>query len=155
MTKDIPGLKRFWKKVEIQSNSCWLWKGTRFKKSYGMFWLNGTMRGAHRAIFLLMGKTIPKGMVVMHLCDNKICVNPKHLKIGTSSDNNRDTVLKGRRNNKAPQGENHVRAKLSMAQVKQIRKDDRTCRFLGRLYEVNHKTIWNIKNNKSWRTALC
>lgn len=78
-------------------DDCWIWTGTqngRPKKRYGVIRDNYKQKKAHRVSYELYKGQIPEGLVVRHLCDNKLCVNPRHLKLGTVSDNNRDKVGK-------------------------------------------------------------
>jgi hypothetical protein len=90
---------RFWRKVE-KTDFCWLWKGSRRAKSYGLISVNGKPTGAHRVAYELLVGSIPDGMVVRHyVCDNPCCVNPEHLKLGTRADNARDRAEKGRGRN--------------------------------------------------------
>lgn len=90
---------RFWRKVE-KTDYCWLWKGSRRAKSYGLISVNGKPTGAHRVAYALLVGPIPEGMVVRHyVCDNPCCVNPAHLKVGTIADNVQDKVDKGRGKN--------------------------------------------------------
>jgi hypothetical protein len=90
---------RFWRKVE-KTDFCWLWKGSRRAKSYGLISVNGKPTGAHRVAYELLVGPIPKGQVVRHyVCDNPNCVNPAHLKLGTRADNVRDRMVKGRGRN--------------------------------------------------------
>lgn len=91
-----PG-ERFLCSVEVQSNGCWLWRGSPEKRGYGRFYMNGNHNvRAHRAAYVLFRGEIPAGMLVCHSCDNPGCVNPAHLWLGTGSDNMRDMVAKGR-----------------------------------------------------------
>lgn len=94
---------RFWRKVE-KTDFCWLWKGSRRAKSYGLISVNGKPTGAHRVAYELLVGPIPKGRVVRHyVCDNPCCVNPAHLKVGTIADNIQDKVDKGRCRNEKGQ----------------------------------------------------
>lgn len=84
---------RFWRKVE-KTDSCWLWKGKRRSHGYGVISVNGKPMGAHRVSYELFVGPIPEGLVVRHyVCNNPNCVNPEHLKLGTSEDNAWDKKL--------------------------------------------------------------
>lgn len=91
-------LQRFFRFIELNGHSeCWFWKGSTQDWGYGGFKFRGKMHGAHRVSYTLFRGEIPKGRVVMHSCDNPICVNPWHLKIGTQGDNLKDCYKKRRR----------------------------------------------------------
>lgn len=70
------------------------------KGGHGQIWDNGTVAYAHRVAYEHKNGPIPKGMVLMHLCDNPACCNPDHLTLGTQKDNIHDAVLKGRHTRK-------------------------------------------------------
>lgn len=103
---------------------CWNWIGALNAKGYGV--IGGLIKGkryapvgqnilAHRASWIIHNGDIPDGegahgTVVMHKCDNPACVNPKHLMLGTQSDNVLDMVRKGRRVWSVPSGIGHWNA---------------------------------------------
>jgi len=97
---------KFMAKVE-RTDSCWLWRGSIPKSGdgYGWFSLGHRSERAHRVAYQLFVGPVPTGMLVCHRCDNRICVNPKHLFVGTVDDNNKDRTRKGR--TVAPHGERH------------------------------------------------
>ena len=78
---------------------CQTFTGSKMLKGgHGLFWGNGKMVAAHRVAYEHKHGPIPKGMTVMHLCDNPACCNPDHLVLGTVKENNHDSILKGRSN---------------------------------------------------------
>jgi len=80
--------KRFWSKVDIRGGSeCWLWRASESAHGYGQFRFKGTIDKAHRVAWVISNGDIPEGMWVLHRCDNRLCVNPKHLRLGDAQDN--------------------------------------------------------------------
>ena len=88
--------ERFWEKVD-KAAECWVWTATKYWKGagYGGFWLKGRTVGAHRASWEITYGDIPKGRMVLHQCNNPVCVKPSHLYLGNHSDNIRDAVRAG------------------------------------------------------------
>lgn len=78
----------FWSKVE-KTQGCWNWTGWCDPEGYGHLGAGGKWVGAHRFSFELANGSIPEGLELDHLCRNKRCVNPEHLEVVTSLENQR------------------------------------------------------------------
>ena len=77
-------------------DDCLEWQGGTTGRGYGQIMINGVKHATHRLAWVLAnGVPIPEGMSVLHSCDNKICCEPSHLRIGTQADNMRDYVERG------------------------------------------------------------
>lgn len=91
--------EKFLKYVD-KTDTCWLWTGSTLTSGYGQAvrpdaserWKVGkpVQEGAHRVSYKIFIGDIPKGKLVRHSCDNKMCVNPEHLSVGTQVDNMAD-----------------------------------------------------------------
>lgn len=83
--------EEFWSKV-CKTDTCWLWRGSLNNDGYGRY----KMKQVHRISYEELIEKIPAGMIILHNCDTRNCVNPKHLKVGTKHDNMMDASRKGR-----------------------------------------------------------
>jgi hypothetical protein len=156
--------ERFWAKVcKGDDNDCWEWQAARAGKGYGCFFFNGSNKRAHRVVWELTYGPIPDGVLVCHACDNPLCVNPRHLFLGTVSDNALDAGAKGRMSMQVHpesvlRGEKSNFSKLTEEQVGEIReriaRGSISKRALGREYGVDEGTIRLIAKGKTWKHLL-
>ena len=131
------------KKVE---SGCWEWTGSLSAQGYGLSVFAGVTRRAHRLSYELHHGKDPGGGVICHRCDNRKCVNPDHLFLGTLQDNIADMVAKKRHNI----GERNGNALLTEQQVSAIRKSALSLGELAELCGVSKGTIANIRARRSW-----
>lgn len=95
--QSTPIIDRFNEKYIINPETgCWDWQDTTGKRGYGKIRINGKHESAHRVSYELFIGKIPDGMMVCHTCDRPCCVSPFHLFAGTASDNQQDSISKGR-----------------------------------------------------------
>ena len=145
---------RFWEKVR-KTPSCWEWIASLDKTGrYGQFGFNlgnkqHTMVKAHRYSWELHNGQVPEGMCVLHKCDNRKCVRPDHLFIGTLGDNNRDRVAKGRFI-----GQDHPMAKLSnvdIVAIIQMRRDGKKYSEIATKFSICAPHACAIVKRKTWK----
>ena len=127
--------------------TCWLWRGRRHKSSPYPKIRNSEL--LHRVAWELTRGPIPRGMCVLHRCDNVACVRPSHLFLGTHADNVRDMVSKGRN----VRGRYQWAAKLTEAKVRKIRKllsGGFTQARIAKQFGVSEAAISLIKKGVNW-----
>lgn len=153
--------ERFWAKVDKNGpipeqfpelGPCWIWMASLNTGGYGQIGPKsyGKPLRAHIASWLLHNGPIPKKLCVCHDCDNRRCVNPAHLFLGTHADNMRDMAFKKR----VAHGERCYHAKLRETDVRFIRALDLpkygAQMLLARLFGVSRTTICTIRKRKVW-----
>ena len=153
--------KNFWMRVDRRGNDdCWEWLGGK-RNGYGRLYHRGKYKTAHRVSWRLHFGSIPKRLCVCHHCDNKSCVNPLHLFVGTIADNNKDRDKKGRWKSRFLYGKDHPQHgtnsqfnKLTEDDVMEIRKlcasGQYTLREIGKMFGVVHGIISGIKQGRKW-----
>lgn len=138
----------FW--IPEPNSGCWLWLGMMYAK-YGGFKIGSTRDGtrrqvyAHRFAYELTNRKVPDGLFVLHSCDNKMCVNPDHLSVGTTSQNHKEAYARGLR--KVQLG----RAKLTPSDIHAIRQSTEKQRVLAARYGVSGSRIADTRNLKTWK----
>lgn len=143
-------IARFWANVDTSGgpDACWLWTGNTHK-GYGIIAVHRT-RGSHRVSYELANGPIPEGLHVLHACDNRRCVNPVHLSLGTNAENCLDRKLKGRGADK--RGEKHHLARLTNADVLEIRRTARPGNHasIAERFGISRKYVSDIVHKQRW-----
>lgn len=148
--------KRFFERIEKQTNGCWIWTGAISDTGYGKACI-GHQRtmNAHKLMYLLVKGPVEEGFYVCHTCDNRACVNPEHLFKGSPHDNIHDMITKGRAKFPNPRyGQLNPSSKLTWKEVRKIRKEYQpgvvTMKELGKKYGVTGTQIRHIVRNIHW-----
>lgn len=136
-------------RTRLAENGCWEWVGGMASGGYGAISRNGKMVRAHRISYEAYKGSIPKGMVVRHMCDNPACINPDHLILGTQKDNAADRSARGRGHKL--KGAAIGTAKLTEAQALEIKSSTLSLTELSEKYGVDKSNIWSIRSGKSWK----
>jgi hypothetical protein len=136
-----------------RTQACWEWQGKRGPNGYGILTMGRKSIGAHRVSYELHVGPIPDGLFILHSCDNRPCVNPKHLRPGTFEDNMKDRQDRLR----TPHGEGKKQSKLTDEKVRQIRRsaaegvDDKE---LAQRFGVTPSNIYAVRIRKTWKHVV-
>ena len=157
-----PITDRFWLKVD-KTDGCWWWTGCLNSGGYGDIGLSGEHRNtrAHRLSWVIHNGDIPNGLYVLHKCDNRSCVNPDHLFLGTNQENMDDMWRKGR--GSRLYGATSPNCRLSTKQVDEIRErhiagihpargTGSSTSELANEFGITKTYVWQLTNHK-WRNV--
>ena len=147
-----PLTERFWACVN-KGPSCWIWTGNK-TAVYGRIRIHNVATPAHRASWVLHYGPIPAGVLVLHKCDNPLCVRPDHLELGTQHKNISDAV-KRKRHSSCRTGPDHNAAKLTTDQVIQVltwEPAHGTLRALADQLGVSSGTLGAIRRGERYKT---
>lgn len=145
---------------------CWEWQGFLQPNGYVYVCINYKKTYLHRYSYTVHNGEIPAGMSVLHRCDNRKCVNPNHLFLGTQLDNMRDMHAKGRgligdknpsrKNPERVQGEKNPMAKLTneiVLKIYAMLKSGVSVGLLSKRYGVARSTLYDIKSGRIWKSV--
>jgi hypothetical protein len=154
LPREVRDADRFWSRVNKDGRivreelgPCWEWTSRLHYLGYGRISYRGRDRFAHRVAWILtFGEPTP-GLDLLHKCDNRKCVNPSHLYLGTHEQNMRDKAERGNQE----RGVDHPAAKLTEQDVMDIRTSQDSNDVLARCYGINGGTVSRIRSGKTWR----
>lgn len=128
----------------MQKSECVLWQNAVNSSGYGVTWQNGRQEYAHRIV-----AGAKKGEVVLHKCDNKLCVNPEHLEIGSHKKNSEDMVKK----NRQAKGVDAGNSKLAEVDVLLIRdlQGAASSRAVAKAFKISKTNVLDIWSKKIWK----
>lgn len=134
-----------------EGDECWIWTGRTRPSGYGLFNLGPatSMQATHVVLGAYKGPPPFPGAFALHSCDNPRCVNPNHLRWGTSQDNADDREKRGR--SVKPKGEQHGHAKLTDSDVLFIRSCGLSLREMKARFGVSIRVLSLARAGKTWR----
>jgi hypothetical protein len=135
----------------VDDNGCFVCTShKRDKDGYPKRKWNGSSRAMSRFIYIQMFGEIPDGLVVRHKCDNRACINPEHLELGTMLDNNHDRDERGR----TSKGIEHHWSKLDESTVKKIKmllENGITPTDIAKRLNISRYSVYDIKYQRIWK----
>lgn len=143
--------KRIGNSIDLEGE-CWRWTKTICKSGYGQISYRSSREYAHRVSYIVHKGEIPDGLHVCHTCDNKWCVNPDHLWVGTQKDNAQDMVMKNRKITVF--GEENGKSKLTKNDVLEIRKSYKKgikgYPQIAKQFSISTSTVQAIIERRTW-----
>jgi hypothetical protein len=129
---------RFWAKVDVGGNGCWLWTAGKLR-GYGNYSHEGRTAKAHRVAYQALVAPVPAGLALDHLCRNPSCVNPAHLEPVTWQTN----IHRG-----------ELAALTTMDDAREIRRRIRageTVKVMAAAYGITARNVWRIMDDRTYR----
>ncbi|MCE5211838.1 MAG: HNH endonuclease [Deltaproteobacteria bacterium] len=133
-------------KFVIKKDGCWGWTGTKSTNGYPQIRHNKKIIHGNRVSYELHHGEIPRGLDVLHKCDNPECTNPDHLFLGSHLDNMHDAILKGRMRGKRTFSDDFIKTIRD-----EYAKGERTVKELGKIYGIGADYLSRIVNHKARR----
>jgi len=130
----------------IKDNGCIEWIGTFWHTGYGRFNFKDKSWKAHRLSWIFSGRELADNECLLHICDNRKCVNPEHLFTGTRAENNKDKTKK----NRQAKGESIGHNKLTRDDVLEIRNSCEDSNILATKYNISSGHINKVRGERVW-----
>ena len=145
----LPAMHRLLTRV-ASFDGCWIFTGSTDGNGYGQFMCAGRMTKAHKAsLWLHKGEWPWGGKTVMHSCDNRLCVNPEHLRIGTRAENMADMTRK----NRNAFGTRVKHAKINDEIAREIFMSAEPKRKIAARLGISSGSVQRIREGVNWRRA--
>ena len=145
-SRKILSRKIFESNIE-KTEGCWIWKGNFNKGGYGKI---GCKRLAHRDAYVYAYGKVPVGIQVCHTCDNRSCVNPSHLFLGSIADNMADKVKKNRQAKGSKIGSS-VLDEEKVYQIRKIRLEGKKYKEICEIFQIDFYLVRKICKNSTWK----
>lgn len=129
-----------------EQNGCLVWTKSLTPRGYGRLWTGEQEGRAHRIAWIVYNGPIPADLCVCHRCDNRPCLEPTHLFLGTNAENIADMVSKDRQ----PLGEKNGLAILNLEKVVRIYTSSVSTKTLAKEYGVAENTVRDIRRGETW-----
>lgn len=137
-------------RISVDANGCFNWLGSKNLKGYGTLSFNGKNVKAYRMSYAVFRREIPVGLSVCHHCDNRACINPSHLFLGTQKDNMADAARKHRMSH----GGRHSRIGLTEQRVLDMiaaYKSGMETTEVANKFGVNSRVVRSILKGDRWK----
>ena len=131
--------ERIFYRYAFSNNGCWPWNRGKNKKGYGQISLGGKQIGAHRAVYQAFKGKINDDMVIMHSCDNPVCVNPNHLSEGSQSENLKQAFIKNRARSYNSKKTHCSKGHAFSGENLSFYKNNRICKACARIKSAIHR----------------
>jgi hypothetical protein len=148
MTKEDALKAQFFSNCRLAESGCWLWVGKNKTKSASDYGRLGR-KLAHRLSHEIFKGLIPQGLHVLHSCDTPSCVNPAHLRAGTSKENVADCISRGRF--RKSHGSLNNLAKLTDTDIVDIRNSTISPKLLSEKYGIDRTNVHQIVSGTTWQ----
>lgn len=150
-------VERIWGQIDVRGpNECWPWIGKPHKSGYGHMLAFGKVQYAHRIVFILTHGDVSDDLMVLHNCDNRLCCNPNHLRLGTHQDNMDDMKTRDGRKRKGV-GNKNCLGKITQEDADGIRSmwkaGGATQRQIADVYGITENYVCQIVGNRYYASS--